>query len=296
MSRFYDALKQAGGSDASSNGHPVEEQRELPGNGIHISAAASTGNGNASAPGAAAATAVAPTLDTETADPWVISPEREPLRERRTHHRKASLESLAKVAVDRKARVIPNAVDPSVIEHYRRLRTKIMQYHAARPFRSLLVTSAAPQEGKTVTVLNLALSFAMLPSFRVLVVDGDIRRGTLGRLLSSTERPGLTNVIDGSATLTDVFFECDDVPLRFLGRGTSQLPAAELLHSSELSGHFRSMTEQFDLVLVDSPPVNVLTDTQLLAANCDAVLLVTRAFRHRKRPWKTQCRILLPSA
>ena len=72
------------------------------------------------------------------------------------------------------------------------------------------------------------------------------------------------------------------------------MPAAELLHSSQLSAHFRSMTEQFDLVLVDSPPVNLLTDTQLLAANCDAVLLVTRAFATSRKALEKAVQDLTP--
>ena len=67
-----------------------------------------------------------------------------------------------------------------MVERYRMLRTKILQEREKKFFRSLVVTSASPQEGKTVTVLNLALSFAALPSFRVLVIDGDMRKGSLG--------------------------------------------------------------------------------------------------------------------
>jgi Mrp family chromosome partitioning ATPase len=61
-------------------------------------------------------------------------------------------------------------------------------------------------------------------------------------------------------------------------RGTSTEPAGELLQSSEMSRHFRALTERFSLVLVDSPPVNVVADAHLLAAGCDAVLLIARAF------------------
>ena len=85
------------------------------------------------------------------------------------------------------ARLIPQAADPAVVEHYRRLRTKILQQHTDKPFKSLLVASPGPEEGKTVTALNLALSFAMLPDFKVLVVDGDLRRGTIGKLLGVEE-------------------------------------------------------------------------------------------------------------
>ena len=99
------------------------------------------------------------------------------------HRLKGSFATSIQTAIDPSAHLIPHAVNVVIAEHYRRLRTKILQQQAEKPFRSLVVTSASPQEGKTVTVLNLGLSFAMLPSCRVLVMDGDLRKGTLGHWL-----------------------------------------------------------------------------------------------------------------
>lgn len=182
------------------------------------------------------------------------------------------------VSIDKKAPLLPRAVDSAVLEHYRRLRTKIIQQQAIRPFRSMIVTSPNPQEGKTITSINLGLIFAMLPSFKVLVVDGDLRRGSFSKCLGLDGQPGFSNLIDHSAKLDDLILKCDDFPMNFMLRGNSQTPAAELLEPAQLRAHFQRMTEHFDLVLVDSPPLNVVTDTQLLAASCDTVLLVARAF------------------
>jgi capsular exopolysaccharide synthesis family protein len=183
-----------------------------------------------------------------------------------------------KAKLDHHARAIPNAVDQGIVEHYRRLRTKLIQQQSAKPFRSLMVTSASPQEGKTVTVLNLGLSCAMLPDFKVLVVDGDIRRGTLGKWLGADENRGLSNLIDGSARLNEVILKNDELPVHFMARGNSPVSAAELLNSPHLSSSIQKLAEYFSLVLIDSPPANVVTDAQLLANSCDAVLLVVRAF------------------
>lgn len=214
-------------------------------------------------------------------DSWSISSEQEtPLVGDKS--KAECFGTLIKLALDKKP-LIPNAIDPSVVEHYRRLRTKIMQQHATKPFRSLLVTSPDPQEGKTVTVLNLAMSFAMLPSFKVLAVDGDLRRGSLGKWLGVGERPGLSNLIEGSAQLEDVVLKWDEIPIHFVVSGSSKIPAAELLQCSELRSQFRRMSERFDLVIIDSPPVNLITDTQLLASACDAVLLIARAFRTKRK-------------
>src|SRR5262249_46544171 len=129
--------------------------------------------------------------------------------------------SSTKAKLDQHARVIPNAVDQAVVEHYRRLRTKLIQQQTTQPFRSLVVTSASPQEGKTVTVLNLGLSCAMLPDFKVLVVDGDVRRGSLGKWLGVDDNRGLSNLIDGSAGLDEVVLKTDDLPVYFMARGNS---------------------------------------------------------------------------
>ena len=176
------------------------------------------------------------------------------------------------------APLIPHTNDIVILEHYRKLRTKIQQQHATQPIRSLLVASPGPGEGKTVTVINLALSYALLPSFKVLVVDGDLRKGTLGNWLGVAKLSGLSNYVDGSAQLADVVFKSPSVPMHFVTRGTSKVPATELLNSPRLADFIRRMTAHFDLVLLDSPPVNLIADTQMLANGCDGILLVARAF------------------
>jgi len=156
------------------------------------------------------------------------------------------------------------------------------------------VTSPSPEEGKTVTVLNLGLSFAMLPSFRVLVVDGDLRRASLGKWLDVGERPGFSNLIEGSAELPDVVIESEAMPISVIGSGTSKIPPGELLQSPRLKSVMEKMTEQFSLVLVDSPPVNLITDAHLIAASCEAVLLVTRAFVSTRKALEQAAQDLQP--
>lgn len=178
---------------------------------------------------------------------------------------------------DPNTRVIPNAAKPVVLEQYRKLRTKVLQQFQVRRFRTLAITSPGPKEGKTTTALNLALSFSMLPNYRVLVVDGDVRRGSAGAYLGADRLPGLSNVIDGSARLEDVILQYEECAVHVLLRGNSPVPP-ELLFSAHIERHFRKMGEMYDLVIVDTPPVNLIADSQIIAAKCDAVLLVARAF------------------
>lgn len=197
-----------------------------------------------------------------------------------------------KAGLDQKARLLPHAVNPALADSYRRLRTKILQQRDIKPFRSLVVTSAAPQEGKTVTVLNLALSFSILPDFKVLVIDGDLRRGTLGNWLGVKDgQPGLSELFTGSAQLEDVVLKSDKVPMHFMVRGNEEIRD---LHPSHFGRHFQTLTEMYQLVLIDSPPVNLLADVQLLAANADAVLLVARAFSTTRKALEKATQELAP--
>ena len=177
-----------------------------------------------------------------------------------------------------KLRILTDSADPRLAEYYRIIRTNILQQRSNSAFRSLLVASPGAQEGKSLTVLNLALTFAMLPSFRVLVVDGDLRNGNLGASLGLEDSLGFSNFIEGGAKLEEVILKCDTLPMQFMRRGNAKLSPAELLQSPLLGKQIRKLTEHFDLVLIDSPPATMFADTKLLASVCDGVLLVARAF------------------
>ncbi|MCX6628938.1 MAG: CpsD/CapB family tyrosine-protein kinase [Candidatus Solibacter sp.] len=290
MSRFFDALKEASRSQLPANGRPAGGEGALVSNGNELLEGMI-----ASAPVAPPVLTPEPELTPETELPGTpaLSLDDEPA-ELSTEPQHGSFVPKIRIVFDPRARLIVNAVDSVVAEHYRRLRTKIQQQQATKSFRSLIVVSPSPKEGKTVTVLNLGLSFATLPSFRVLIVDGDLRRGNIEKLLGAENQPGLTDVIEGSVRFEDAVLKCDDLPLHFLLHGNSKMPPAELLHSPRLGTQFRRMSEEFDLVLVDSAPVNLISDTQLLAENCDAVLLVARAFSTTRKSMEQAVQDLSP--
>ena len=288
MSRFFEALKQANASLSEPNEVGLETLvtnryvNKIQDIAVGVDSQIAEVNGSE------------PTdPEARVTDPWVISEEHEP-RQRRALSQNAVLTAFARTSVGKNVRIIPNAVDKAVVEHYRRLRTKVMQQHAIKPFRRLLVTSAVPQEGKSLTVLNLGLSFAMLPSFKILIIDGDMRRGTVGTWLGGAERPGLSNLLEGSASIREVMFASEDSSIHFIPAGTSKTPSTELLHTSEVSRCLNDLSEQFDLILVDSPPVTLVADAQLLAAHCDSVLLIARAFKTARKGLEKAANDLLP--
>ena len=193
-------------------------------------------------------------------------------------HRNGNSGVRVQLHVDPSVRVWSHAVDHAVLEHYGLLRTQILQKHKDQPFRSLLVTSPGPNQGKTVTALNLALLFAKLPSFKVLILEGDLRRGNLQRSFGLESRPGFCNLLDGTAKLGEVILKSDAMPVDVILRGHSKLAPAELLHSPNLGSYIQTLSEQYDLIFIDSAPVNMVEDTQLLAAHSEAILLVARPF------------------
>jgi len=285
MSRFYDVLKQVSRThqfdEPTEDGEhffrvitPLQDPVAAPPESI-------LADRQPSAPVAApvAARVTAPAL---AADPWTATAHEEdgyrPPPVPNGPARNGKFAASPGITLDARARLIPNAIDAAVVEHYRRLRTKLVQQHAMKPFRTVVVTSANPQEGKTVTTLNIALSFAMVPSFRVAVVDGDLRRSSLGKWVGVTDQPGLCELIEGRCSLEDAILKCEDVPVHVIVSGTSEKEPAELLHSHSLNTTIQNLSDHFDLVLVDSPPINVVADAHLLASSSDAVLLVARAF------------------
>jgi capsular exopolysaccharide synthesis family protein len=325
MSRFYDALKEAGRSTGVPGGTPLRDEsdaNEPLANEVPVQAAVAELSGSSAGPErdtpepqpedlhtdllnlagirpAVAASGVPHLHNGEQKGGSALSEEHAPslrqapaiegpdstddLKRQKSPAAAGIFQAKNEIVFDPGARLIPEAVDSVVVEHYRRLRTKILQQHAVKPFQILMVSSPSPQEGKTVTVLNLGLSFAMLPNFKVLVVDGDLRKGTIGKWLGADNYPGLSNVLESAANLEEVAIKCSNVSMHVVTRGNSKTSPAELLHSPRLNAEFRRMTEHFDLVLVDSPPVTLITDAQLLAGSCDAVLLIARAFKTRRK-------------
>lgn len=268
MSRFYEILKEANRQNSLLPEDGSELEHKSPGEKIRVEAVPPH--------------VAPPRTKSVHADPLdgaqpVIAPstmEKPPVSAETSMNGAVAVHA----ALDRRAPVLPHVADTVVLEQYRRLRTKLLQEREINPFRILMVGSPNPQEGKTVTAFNLALSFAMLPSCKVLLVDGDLRKGSLGKWLTVNGPPGLSDLIEGTAGMQEVILKSDKLPIHFVLSGNSKISAAELLNSPRLKQSFQEMAEAYDLVVLDSPPLGLVTDAQLLASCSDAIILVGRAF------------------
>jgi capsular exopolysaccharide synthesis family protein len=162
-------------------------------------------------------------------------------------------------------------------EQYRTLRTELFHAAAKRRLQIITVTSAIAGEGKTSTVLNLALAIAQSKEKRVLVIDGDLRRPTIASFLGLRAKVGLVEILNGESDTFSSLFCLAEHDLYVLSVGRESKNPTELLSSERLDLMFTQLREYFDFILVDSPPVMPFADSRLLANHADGVVLVVRS-------------------
>jgi receptor protein-tyrosine kinase len=162
-----------------------------------------------------------------------------------------------------------------VPEQYRQLRTNLQFLDVDAPPRVVMVSSAVPAEGKTTTVINLAQALADAGR-RVTVVEADLRRPRVMAMLGLVEGAGLTNVLAGTADLTDVLQPVGDGNLQVLGAGPVAPNPGELLASGQMRTLLEKLRSESDYVLVDAAPLLPVADSWGLAGHTDGVLLAVR--------------------
>ena len=176
----------------------------------------------------------------------------------------------------------------SAAEAYRVLRTSMLLSAAGRPPKTVLVTSGQPGEGKTTTVINTAISLAQLGS-SVLIIDCDLRKPATHKVLGADNSNGLSTYLSQDVDLNGLIHKLQIPNLSLIPCGPIPPNPAELLSSEKMRGLLRNMAEQYDHVLLDSPPLINVTDPVILSAAVDGVILVvhggksTRAIAHRAR-------------
>jgi capsular exopolysaccharide synthesis family protein len=167
-------------------------------------------------------------------------------------------------------------------EAYRSMRTNIEFTSVDEPIRRLLITSAVPGEGKTTTAANLAVAFAQ-SGRRTILVDADLRRPGVHELFDLRNDRGLTNLLIGDAVaLQTVAQQVEEPNLRVITTGTIPPNPAELLGSNKMVTIMEKLRESCDLVIIDSPPLQAVTDAAILAAMVDGTVLVVRAGATRR--------------
>jgi len=171
------------------------------------------------------------------------------------------------------------------IEQYRRLATVLHQIQAERQIKSLMITSALPREGKTLTATNLALTLSESYGRRVLLVDADLRRPSLHEVFSLPNETGLRDGLRADATALPLIDVSPRLTVLPAGRPDSD-PLAGLA-SNRMRALLQEAAVRFDWVILDTPPIGVIPDASLLNGLADGVLLVIGAastsYQHVRR-------------
>jgi polysaccharide biosynthesis transport protein len=196
----------------------------------------------------------------------------------------------SKEAVELVTQVRPQS---QMAESYRALRTSLLLSNLGHPPKVIMVTSALPQEGKTTTSINSAVVLAQ-KGVRVLLIDADLRRPSIHKTLGMGPHSGLSNVLTGSITLEQAITRTAVLPnLYVLAAGTPPPNPAELLASTNMRDVLAQLREEYDHIVIDTPPSLSVTDAVVLSPRADAVVLVIRSGQTTKQALRRSRDILM---
>jgi succinoglycan biosynthesis transport protein ExoP len=180
--------------------------------------------------------------------------------------------------IERAALVAPQSL---VAESFRQVRTNLLFSGPLESQRSLLITSPGPDDGKSTVAINLAVTLAR-GGASVLLIDANFRRPALREAFQRSKSDGLSNVLIGQRSFDDVLVETESKNLYLLASGPMPPTPAELLGAESMRNLLEEASKRFDRIIIDGPPVLLMSDALVLAAQIDGVLLVSRAASNTK--------------
>jgi polysaccharide biosynthesis transport protein len=172
--------------------------------------------------------------------------------------------------------LINNGVPANFSESFRAVRTNVLFASADEGGRSIVVTSTAPGEGKTIVAANLAIALAQAGQ-RVALVDADMRKPRVHSVFRKSQAPGLSNVLVGNAKASESLKQTTVPNLHILPAGVTPPDPAELLGSRRYRDFLASLTAHFDWVVIDTPPVMAVTDSSVVGHLVTGVVFVVGA-------------------
>ncbi|MFC2094610.1 GumC family protein [Bacteroidota bacterium] len=173
--------------------------------------------------------------------------------------------------------IVAKSPDSIPSEAFRALRTRVQYSRIAKDtLKTILVTSATPREGKTTISVNLAGSFA-LTNKKTLLMDCDLRKPTVHHVFKTQRVPGLIDYLFGDAKLDEIVKQTDIDNLSYIPTGTIPPNPAELLDSNEMKDLLAKFRAEYDLVIIDSPPIIAVTDSEILSNMVDGTIIVVSA-------------------
>lgn len=169
----------------------------------------------------------------------------------------------------------------TISEKFRGIRSNIMFSNAENEIGSLLVTSEKPGSGKSIISANIAVTYAQA-GYKTLIIDGDMRKPTQHYIFDLPNNSGLSNLIINKATYSDSLKETNVDNLAILTAGPTPPNPSELIASSKFETIFNELSDHYDFIVIDTPPVNTVTDAQVYAQTVKNCVLVIDAEKNNK--------------
>lgn len=171
-------------------------------------------------------------------------------------------------------------------EAFHLLGVRLRHLRRQRPLKKVLITSTIPQEGKSMVAANLACTLALRTQQKVLLVEGDIRRPTQSKIFGLPSKAGICEWLNGQGSLVKNMYRLEGAGIWILPAGNATGNSLEMLQSGRTIPMMSQLTNWFDWVVIDSPPILPLADTSVWTNMADGILLVTRQGTTQKRQLK----------
>lgn len=174
---------------------------------------------------------------------------------------------------DIREKILNNKTSFHVREAYKALRTNLIFSLPSEKCKKIIITSALASEGKSTNCLNLAVTFAEMDA-KVLIIDCDLRRPNLARLLDVPNAPGLSNYLVGLNSSDEIVHKSSYNNLSFITAGNIPPNPVELLSSDNMGNLMAKLEQEFDYIFLDTPPVNLIIDTVVVSKYAHGIVMI----------------------
>lgn len=191
-----------------------------------------------------------------------------------------------------KAQAVASNSDRRVTESFRAIHSALKINDASKKAKIIVVTSTSPSEGKSFVTTNLALTFA-IHGEKTLIIDGDLRMPNVGKSLGITEQQGIVQIFNEQADFEELIYSDYYPNLDVLTAGGKAKNPTQILNSTEYEQFLAKLSERYDRIMIDSPPIGAVSDVLTILPNADGLIYVIKFNAVKKKTAKANLRRLV---